>query len=321
MTPKAVVLGASGYSGGELLRLLTRHPGLEVVAAAGERAAGEQLGHVHPHLASIAGAIVAAEEAVSVSADVCFSCLPRGHLAKHLHKLEAPVVVDLADDFRGDVEWAYGLTEFARDAVADSTRIANPGCYPTATLLALVPFARAGLVEGPVVVDAISGTSGAGRKPADHLSLGSAGGSVGAYGTVSHRHVAEIERGLQSFAGLETPVSFTPHLAPMSRGLLATVRARLGSSLTDPEATAVLRGAYSDEPFVEVVEDWPSTKATTGSNAVHVGARVDRRAGWLVCSAAIDNLGKGAAGQALQNANLALGLPEDQGLEATGVWP
>jgi len=321
MTRQAVVLGASGYSGGELLRLLAGHADIEVLAAAGDSAAGEPLGYVHPHLASLGGAVITAEEAVTVGADICFSCLPGGHLAKHLDDLEANVVVDLADDFRGEAEWTYGLTEFVRGDVAGASRVANPGCYPTATLLALVPFARAGLVEPPVIVDAISGTSGAGRKPADHLSLASAGSSVTAYGTVAHRHVGEIERGLQVFGGLETEVSFTPHLAPMSRGLLATVRARLTDSLTDAEVTDALHDAYDDEAFIEVLEDWPSTKATVGSNAAHVGARVDRRTGWLVSSAAIDNLGKGAAGQALQNANLALGLPEGEGLDATGVWP
>ena len=321
MNRRAVVLGASGYSGGELLRLLAGHGDIEVLAAAGASAAGEPLGYVHPHLASLGAAVVTAEEAVTVGAEVCFSCLPAGNLAKHLDDLEANVVVDLADDFRGEADWTYGLTEFARSDVAEASRIANPGCYPTATLLALVPFARADLIEGPVVVDAISGTSGAGRKPVDHLSLASAGSSVTAYGTVSHRHVGEIERNLQVFGGLETTVSFTPHLAPMSRGLLATVRSRLRGSHSDSDVTAVLRDAYDDEAFIEVLEDWPSSKATVGSNAAHVGARVDRRTGWLVSSAAIDNLGKGAAGQALQNANLALGLPEGQGLDVTGVWP
>ena len=321
MKRKAVVLGASGYSGAELLRLLARHEAIEVVAAAGDSAAGEPLGHVHPHLASLPGPVLTAEDALAVPADVCFSCLPGGHLAPYLDDLEASVVVDLADDFRGEDQWTYGLTEFARREVAGTKRIANPGCYPTATLLALVPFARAGLVEGPVVVDAISGTSGAGRKPAEHLSVSQMGASVTAYGNVSHRHVPEIERGLRRLGGLDSPVSFTPHLAPMSRGLLATVRARLVGPVTDPEANEVLHDAYDDEAFVEVREDWPSTKATTGSNGAHVGARVDARTGWLVCSAAIDNLGKGAAGQALQNANIALGLPEGQGLEAAGVWP
>jgi N-acetyl-gamma-glutamyl-phosphate reductase len=321
MKRAAVVLGASGYSGGELLRLLARHEDIEVAAAAGDSAVGQPLGYVHPHLVSLSAEVVTAESAAGVGADVCFSCLPGGHLAKHLDDLKADIVVDLADDFRAETHWTYGLTEFARTEVSEASCIANPGCYPTAALLALVPFARAGAVEGPVVVDAISGTSGAGRKPAEHLSLASTGASVTAYGSVSHRHVPEIERGLQSLGGLDTTVSFTPHLAPMSRGLLATVRARLVGSVTDSEANEVLHDAYDDETFVEVREDWPSTKATTGSNGAHVGARVDTRTGWLICSAAIDNLGKGAAGQALQNANLALGLPEGQGLEAKGVWP
>jgi len=321
MKRTAVVLGASGYSGGELLRLLARHADIDVVAAAGDSAAGQPLGYVHPHLASLSAEVTTAESAAGVAADVCFSCLPGGHLAKHLDDIKADLVVDIADDFRAETQWTYGLTEFARPEIAEASRIANPGCYPTATLLALLPFARAGVVVGPVVVDAISGTSGAGRKPAEHLSLAFAGASVTAYGSVSHRHVPEIERGLHNLGGLDTTVSFTPHLAPMSRGLLATVRARLVGSVTDSEANEVLHDAYDDEAFVEVREDWPSTKATTGSNGAHVGARVDTRTGWLVCSAAIDNLGKGAAGQALQNANLALGLPEGQGLEATGVWP
>jgi len=315
------VLGASGYSGAELLRLLARHDQLELVGLAGGDSVGASVAAVHPHLAGFPGVLASLERTLALEADVCFSCLPGGELAAHLDRCAARIVVDLADDFRGDEEWTYGLTEFARSALEGARRIANPGCYPTATMLALVPFARARLVEGPVVVDAISGASGAGRKAADHLSLASAGASVGAYGAVSHRHVPEIERGLASFGGLETPVSFTPHLAPMSRGLLATVRARLTAPLTDEEATEVLRGAYGDEPFVKVLEGWPSTKATAGSNAAHVGARVDEGSGWLICSAALDNLGKGAAGQALQNANLALGLDEGLGLESMGVWP
>jgi N-acetyl-gamma-glutamyl-phosphate reductase len=321
MTLRTTVLGASGYSGGELLRLLARHPELTVTALGGNQSAGESLAFLHPHLAGSAAVVATVEEAAAAPADVCFSCLPGGHLSKYLDDLQAPLIVDFADDFRADPGWTYGLTEFARADVAASSRIANPGCYPTATLLALLPFARAQLVEGPVIVDAISGTSGAGRNAADHLSLAASGASVTSYGTVSHRHVPEIERGLEIFGGLETAVSFTPHLAPMSRGLLSTVRGRVRGSLTDSGATDVLREAYDDEPFVQVLEDWPSTKATSGSNAAHVAARVDRRTGWLICSGAIDNLGKGAAGQALQNANLALDLPESLGLEATGLWP
>jgi len=321
MARSAVVLGASGYGGGELLRLLSRHDEIDLAGVSGESRAGEPLGLVHPHLATSELRLVTAEEAREVPADVCFSCLPTGELAKHLDHLGAPLIVDLADDFRADPTWAYGLTEFNRAQVAGSRRIANPGCYPTAALLAVLPFAGTGFVTEPVVVDAISGISGAGRKVQDRLLLATGSSSVTAYGTTEHRHVPEIESGLSAFGGLDTMVSFTPHLAPMSRGLLATVRARLDGPLSGAEATAVLHAAYDDEPFVEVLNDWPTTKAVSGSNAAHVGAHVDGRTGWLVCSAAIDNLGKGAAGQALQNANLALGLDETMGLESVGVWP
>ncbi len=248
--PTAVVLGASGFSGGELLRLLARHPDLAVVAASAAAGVGAPVAAVHPHLAALDGVLVSVQEACSVRADVLFSCLPHGELARHIEGIEAPLVVDLADDFRADQGWVYGLTEFVRPSLAGARRVANPGCYPTATLLAVVPFAREKLVSGPVVVDAISGTSGAGRKPSEKLSLAAAEASVTSYGSVSHRHVAEIERGLCAFGGLDAPISFTPHLAPMSRGLLATVRARLDAPLSDDAATEVLRAAYAGEDFV-----------------------------------------------------------------------
>jgi N-acetyl-gamma-glutamyl-phosphate reductase len=188
-------------------------------------------------------------------------------------------------------------------------------------LLSLVPFVRAGLIEGPVVVDALSGTSGAGRKMQDHLLHSSIDGNVSAYGTVEHRHVPEMERGLAAFGGSDVTVSFTPHLVPMSRGLLVTARAKLARDIDDDDALGVLQDAYSMEPFVRASTEWPATKSVYGTNNALVSARVDARAGFLVCSAAIDNLGKGAAGQAIQNANLALGLEETTGLEASGVWP
>jgi N-acetyl-gamma-glutamyl-phosphate reductase len=253
--------------------------------------------------------------------DVCFSCLPSGKLAETLPAVRAELVVDLSDDHRADVAWAYGLTEFARDEIAESRRVANPGCYPTAVLLAIVPFARAGLLEGPVLVDAMSGVSGAGRRVEDRLLFGSVDGSVSAYGSVSHRHIPEMERGLASFAGTDVPVSFTPHLVPLSRGLLATVRVQLARALDDAAALGILADAYEGERFVRVVEGWPATKPVAGSNGALVSARVDGKTGFLIASCAIDNLGKGAAGQALQNANLALGLDENLGLEPFGVWP
>lgn len=319
MGVQATILGASGYSGGELLRYLVRHPAIDVACASAGSKAGRAAGDVLPHLVTGGGAaFVPLDDALDVSADVVFSCLPSGELTK------VPAdryVVDLSDDHRADAAWAYGLTEFARDRIAGARLIANPGCYPTATLLGLVPFARAGLISDPIVVDAMSGTSGAGRKGEDHLLHASLDGNVTAYGNVNHRHVPEMERGLASFGGLDATISFTPHLVPMARGLLVTARARLTASVTDRDVIEVLNVAYEDEPLVSVIEGWPSPKAVAGTDRVVVAARVDGRSGMLVCSVAIDNLGKGAAGQAIQNANLALGLGETTGLDAVGLWP
>ncbi len=178
----------------------------------------------------------------------------------------------------------------------------------------------AGCIDGPVIVDAMSGISGAGRKLEDRLLAAVADGNVGAYGSTQHRHVPEMEAAL-SRLGDATAISFTPHLVPIARGLLATARARLRTGLDDEGALAILNSAYEAEPFVTVTADWPSTKAVSGSNHAHVSARVDARNGLLICSAAIDNLGKGAAGQAIQNANRILGLEETTGLESLGVWP
>jgi N-acetyl-gamma-glutamyl-phosphate reductase len=314
----AVVLGASGYTGAELLRLLARHPAIEVVAAAAGTRAGTPACDALPHLAGELDLdLVPVEEAIGAG-DVCFSCLPHGTFPQHAEHVAAGVVVDLGDDFRADPAWSYGLPELAGPP---GPRVANPGCYPTATLLCLVPFVRAGLAGGPVVVDALSGVSGAGRAAQDHLLFANVTGGATAYGTVAHRHVAEIERGLGAFGGRDLTVSFTPHLAPMARGLLVTARAPLTADLSDGDALGVLRDAYAGEPFVHVVDAWPATKHVAGTNHARVSARVDARAGLLVCSAAIDNLGKGAAGQAVQNANLALGLDQTTGLEGLAVWP
>lgn len=321
MAASAVVLGASGYAGGEVLRLLARHPAIEVAAVSAASRAGAAAAEVLPHLHGLIDLELGPlDEIASVEADVCISCLPHGAFPEQLPRVRAGVIVDLGDDFRADDAWVYGLPELGR--VPAPTRIANPGCYPTAALLCLAPFVRAGLTEGPVVIDAISGVSGAGRAPKDTLLFANLEGGVSAYGTTDHKHVAEIERGLARQAGEDVLVSFTPHLAPMSRGLLVTARVALADeALDDAGALEVLRAAYSDEPFVHVLDSWPATKAVAGTNNAHVSARVDARAGYLVCSAAIDNLGKGAAGQAVQNVNLALGIEETTGLEAIAVWP
>lgn len=320
MGANATVLGASGYAGGELLRLLTHHPVLTVGSVAAGRSVGVRVGEVHPHLRRWDARLLSIGDALAADADVVFSCLPSGELGPWLEGLDGPVVIDLSDEHRAAQDWLYGLTEFVRPAFP-AAAVANPGCYPTAALLALVPLARAGTIRGPVVVDAFSGTSGAGRDPSDRLLHGSVAGNVSAYGGVDHRHLPEIERGLAAFGGLNTAVSFTPHLVPLTRGLVVTARAALAADLDDAEALDVLHDAYDDEPFVDVVEGWPGCAGVAGTNQAVVSARVDARAGWLIASAAIDNLGKGAAGQALQNANLCLGLDETLGLDQTAAWP
>jgi N-acetyl-gamma-glutamyl-phosphate reductase len=322
MGATASVLGASGFTGGELARLLAEHPAITATALGASSRAGSEAAAVLPHLTGAGtGTLTDVDVAAAAEADVCFSCLPSGLLEPLLDSIQAGVIIDLADDFRRDPGWAYGLTELNRAAVAGATRISNPGCYPTASLLCLVPFLAAGVIDGPISIDALSGSSGAGRAEAGHLMLSELGGNVSAYGATNHRHVPEIEHWLGAFAGASAAVSFTPHLVPMARGLLVTARAPLTSKLSGEAALQVLRDVYVNEPLVDVIEGWPSTKPLNGTSRAHVSARVDERCGLVIASAAIDNLGKGAAGQALQNANLALGIEETTGLTAYGVWP
>jgi N-acetyl-gamma-glutamyl-phosphate reductase len=321
MGASAAVLGASGYAGGELLRLLAQHPAIGVIAVVGGTRAGEPLGEVHPHLRGVLDLPVGSFQDTPLGADICFSCLPHGVLPDHLGAVESDLVVDLAEDFRAHPSWVYGLPEADRGSLAGATRIANPGCYPTASLLCLVPFARAGWLGDRVIIDALSGVSGAGRSARDGLLFSTLDGGASAYGTVAHRHIAEIEQGLHGFGEVVATVSFTPHLVPMSRGLLVTCRFEAPAGVSEDTALEVLHQAYGHEAFVQVIEGWPATKAVAGTNRAQVSARVDERGGYVICSCAIDNLGKGAAGQAIQNANLALGLEETAGLEAIAAWP
>ncbi len=316
------VLGASGYTAAELLRLLADHPALTVASTGAAGNAGRDVGAVHPHLEGAASGVLASvAEAARAPADVCFSCLPSTALAEIVDEVAAETVIDLSDDHRGAPGWVYGLVEHARAQTSGATRIANPGCYPTATLLCLVPFARSGVIGSPVVVDALSGVSGAGKNLDEAYLFSALHGSASAYGTTTHRHVVEMENGLSLFGGATATVSFTPHLVPMARGLVVTARAPLSTPLDDAGALTLLRDAYANEPFVSVVDHWPATKPVVGTNRALVSARVDDRAGMLIASAAIDNLGKGAAGQAIQNANVALGLDEISGLDRIATWP
>jgi N-acetyl-gamma-glutamyl-phosphate reductase len=316
------VLGASGYVGGELVRLLAGHPALSVARLGGRSSQMGEVAAIHPHLLGLdMGRLASLEETAATPADVCFSCLPSGALQDLIPLVAAPVVIDLSGDHRAAPGWLYGLVEMVRNDIPRSGQIANPGCYPTAVLLALVPFARAGVISGPITVDALSGTSGAGQDVDKAYLFSALHGSAAAYGDTEHRHIPEMERGLKSLGGLDCTVSFTPHLVPMARGLLATCRVPVMDGVTDADVLTVLSEAYADEPFVTVVDAWPATKAVAGTNRALVTARVDVRNGLLISSSAIDNLGKGAAGQALQNANVVLGLDERAGLEQVAAWP
>jgi N-acetyl-gamma-glutamyl-phosphate reductase len=333
---RAAILGASGYVGGELMRLIAHHPALEVGVAFGASNAGQPVAAVHPHLA-LAYPDVAFEAwapALLIGCDLILAALPHGETQRLANELTARGIpfIDLGADFRLDSaaeferwygepharpdllgRFTYGLPEFHRDAIASSKLVAAPGCYPTAASLALSPLVEAGVIgKQGIIVDAASGVSGAGRAANAGTHFCAVDGSFRAYGLTKHRHTAEMEM----TTGAE--VLFTPHLMAASRGILATCYAR-ATGACDP--LAILRDAYAGEPFVHVGEAPPETKWATGSNAAFLSARYDERTGTVVALAAIDNLGKGAAGQMIQCANLMLGLDEGAGLSNMGVYP
>jgi len=346
MGARVAVAGASGYAGGELLRLLAGHPDLEIGPVTGQGNAGQPVGAVHPHLAALPGLAGRRFEALEESAvgecDLVFLALPHGQSAALAAALPAgSVVVDLGADFRlGDPaawtkfygsphqgRWPYGLPELpgGRAAISAARHVAAPGCYATAVALALAPLLAAGLVSpADVVVVAASGTSGAGRSAKPELLGSEVMGSVSAYQVGGlHRHTPEMEQALGEAAGTAVTVSFTPLLAPMPRGILATCTAPLTAADGAGALRAALEEAYAVEPFVQVLPEgqWPATASVSGSNAAHLQVAADLHAGRAVVVAALDNLGKGAAGQAIQDANLMLGLPETAGLAACGVAP
>ncbi len=326
------VVGGSGYAGGELLRLLAGHPSLKVTAVAGRRSAGEALGAVFPHL-GLDGEVVPAEPDALAGSEVVFLATPHAASLALAPALVAggATVVDLSAAFRLDAETftevygevhtapelapaPYGLPELFRDTLPGAPLIAAPGCYPTAALLALAPLK--GLVDpASVVIAGLSGTSGAGAGLREDLHASHAMGNVAPYGAPHHRHTWEIERAWGA------PVTFTPHLVPMPRGLVCTVTADLVASTEN--VTDVYRDAYDGEPFVTVLPGgtWPATAHVLGANTAHLGAAVDHRTGRVTAACAIDNLTKGAAGQAIQAANVAVGLPEDAGLPIAAVYP
>jgi N-acetyl-gamma-glutamyl-phosphate reductase len=341
---RVAVAGASGYAGGELLRLIAGHPGLELGPVAAAANAGAPVAQAHPHLPALAGRTFDDPDPDRLAgADLVFLALPQEQSAEIAAALPAELpAVDLSASFRlADPQawaryypgghagwWTYGLPELpgARGRIRRAHRVAAPGCYATAAIIALAPLLAAGLVEpADIVIAAASGTSGAGRSPAARLLATEVMGSMSVYQAGGlHRHIPEIEQALGEAAGARPVISFTPALAPMPRGILATCTARLADPQTSAGALRTALGeAYCREPFVHLLAEgtWPATAATIGSNAVHLQAAADTHAGRAVVVAALDNLGKGAAGQAVQAANLMLGLPETAGLTAHGVAP
>jgi len=336
------VVGASGYTGAELLRLCAAHPAFEVRVATADTQAGTVAAALYPSLAAAYPGLTFAplDLAQLDGLDLAFLALPHGEAQRIVPDLRKRVgrIVDLSADFRlrdpglyptwyGHEhaapellsEFAFGIPELFRDDVAGADLVAAAGCYVTAAALALAPLVRLGVIEPTgVVVDAASGVSGAGRGLKHSTQFGTANEDFVAYGLLDHRHTPEIEQATGA------QVLFTPHLAPMTRGILATCYAR-PTSATSATSTAGLLGllheAYDSEPFVVVGEDPPSTKATYGSNTAQLTARFDERTGWVLVLCTLDNLVKGASGQAVQCANLACGLEETMGLPTVGVYP
>lgn len=349
MTFSAAVSGASGYAGGEVLRILAGHPEIEIGAVSAHSNAGQRLGELQPHLHSLSDRVLVETTVEALDDhDVVFLALPHGASGTLAAKLPPEtVVVDAGADHRLDSQeewdqfygsphagtWPYGLPELIvdpdgtrqREALRGATRIAVPGCYPTSALLALGPGYAAGLLEPEdVVIVAASGTSGAGKAVKPHLLGSEVMGSMSPYGVGgAHRHTPEIEQGLSKAAGERVRISFTPTLAPMPRGILTTATARVAEGVTAAQLREAWEEAYVAEQFVTVLPAgrWPATKSVAGSNHVQLQLALDPRAGRVVVTCVVDNLVKGTAGGAVQSMNLALGLPEDTGLNLQGVAP
>jgi N-acetyl-gamma-glutamyl-phosphate reductase len=336
------VAGASGYAGGELLRLLLGHPHVELGAVTAGANAGSMIGEHHPHLTPLADRVLSETSSTAFEAhDAVFLAMPHGKSAQLAAELPATtVVIDCGADHRltdpGDWErwyggtyagsWPYGIPELPghREALAGARRVAVPGCYPTAASLALAPAYAARFALPDAVIVAASGTSGAGKSPKAHLLGSEVMGALSAYGVGgAHRHTPEIVQNLSLVAGEPVRVSFTPVLAPLPRGILATCTAPAAEGVTAQSLRQVYDAAYADEPFIHLLPEgrWPSTASTLGANTIHLQVALDADAGRIVVVAALDNLTKGTAGAAIQCLNLALGLPETTGLPMAGVAP
>ncbi|MEI6559971.1 MAG: N-acetyl-gamma-glutamyl-phosphate reductase [Rhodospirillaceae bacterium] len=344
-TIRIAILGASGYTGTELLRLLLCHPAAEIRALTAERQAGKPMAEIFPQLAPFKLPDTVKIAAVDWSEiDFVFCALPHGTTQEVIAGLPAAVrVVDLSADFRLSdpavyAEWyggphravalqrtaVYGLTEHARPAIRAARLVANPGCYPTASMLPLIPLLKAGQIDpGSLIIDAKSGVSGAGRDAKQANLFCEISEGMAAYGVGRHRHMPEMEQELALAAGGPVSLSFTPHLIPMNRGELITTYVRLINGATVDGLRDTLTAAYRDEPFLSVVPAGvaPQTRHVRGSNRLHIGVFADHRPGHAIVISVLDNLVKGASGQAVQNMNVMLGLPETMGLEQVALFP
>lgn len=344
-TIHTVILGASGYTGAELLRLLENHPAFKIVALTGDSQAGKPIEHVYPHLRTRKlPALVKHTEVDFADVQLVFCCLPHGTTQEIIAGLPKHVrIVDLSADFRlqsGDdyAEWyghahraldlqkdaVYGITEFAREKIKTARLVANPGCYPTSILLPVKPLVEAKLIDANTVsANSLSGVSGAGRSVKQELLFTELDGGVSAYGIGKHRHVAEIEQELRLASGIaDLVISFTPHLVPITRGMLSTIHATLTPGTSVDAVRAHLQKTYANEPFVHILDSGAaSTHQVRGTNQCFISVHAGRMANELILISVIDNLVKGASGQALQNANLMFGLAETTNLELTAVFP
>ncbi len=346
---RVAVVGASGYTGAELVRLLARHPSARIAALTADRKAGQELGGVFPHLGPVADdlalpALTPLEAVDWDGVDLVLCALPHGTTQQVIAALPTRLrIVDLSADFRladtaSYAEWygqphqapalqreaVYGLTELKRPAIAAARLVANPGCYPTSAQLPLIPLLEAGIIETDgIVIDAKSGVSGAGRAAKEGSLYSEVTEGVHAYGVASHRHTPEIEQGLSEAAGRQVAVTFTPHLMPMSRGILATIYVGLSAGASAADAQAALAERYAGEPFVRILPlgATPATRHVRAANLCLIGVVADRVPGRAILVAVIDNLVKGAAGQAIQNMNAMCGLPETAGLEQVALFP
>ena len=343
---KVSIIGASGYAGEELIRLLHGHPHAEIVHLTSERHTGEKISKLYPHLTHIYDNILDSMEDVrriAEDSDVLFIALPHGHAMKLVKAIAGlPVhIIDLGADYRfadtsvyeawyhvphtdPEAERVYGLSELYRDAIRGAHLIGNAGCYTTASILALTPLVQKHLVQmDSILIDAVSGVSGAGRTPKESTHFPEFYDSFTAYGAVSHRHTPEIEQALSEQAGEPVTINFTPHLAPIARGILATCYARLADGVTEEDVDAAFAAQYADEFFIRLLGRgaYPSTKYVRGTNYCDIAWHIDPRTHRVIVFSAIDNLVKGAAGQAIQNMNIALGLDERTGLDLVPMYP